>query len=168
MAETDGNSASQRAGSATESREIVVASEAETDELGSRLAMAVEPGLVVGLVGDLGAGKTRLVRAVATVLGADPASVNSPTFVLIQRYDARMPIFHFDTYRLRDADEFADLGPEEYFSAGGVCFVEWANRVEETLPLDCLRIEITPTGETSRTFRLTATGPASRRVLGRL
>lgn len=108
------------------------------------------------------------MRAVATALGADPAEVNSPTFVLIQRYDARLPVFHFDTYRLRDADEFADLGPEEYFAARGVCFVEWANRVEETLPLDHLRVEITPTGETSRSFRLVATGPGSRRVLDRL
>lgn len=145
-----------------------VVSEAETDEFGRRLAAAVEPGLVVALVGDLGAGKTRLVRAVATALGADPAEVNSPTFVLIQRYDARLPVFHFDTYRLRDADEFADLGPEEYFTAGGVCFVEWANRVEETLPLDHLRVDITPTGETNRSFRLAATGPLSRRVLDRL
>jgi len=168
MAQCDGNSAPLAAGSTACVREVVVASEHETDEFGRRLAAAVEPDLVVGLVGDLGAGKTRLVRAVATVLGADPAGVNSPTFVLIQRYEARLPVFHFDTYRLRDADEFADLGPEEYFSAGGVCFVEWANRVEETLPLDHLRIEITPTGETSRLLRLSATGPVSRRVLDRL
>lgn len=149
-------------------RVILVRSEAETDELGGRLAAVVEPGLVVGLVGDLGAGKTRLVRAVATALGADPAEVNSPTFVLIQRYDARVTVFHFDTYRLRDADEFADLGPEEYFGAMGVCFVEWADRVTETLPEDHLRVEITATGETERSIRLSAMGPRARRVLDRL
>lgn len=149
-------------------RVLNVCSEAETEEFGRRLSEAVEPGLVVALVGDLGAGKTRLVRAVATGLGADPSTVNSPTFVLIQRYDARLPVFHFDTYRLRDADEFADLGPEEYFAAGGVCFVEWADRVADSLPRDHLRIEILATGPTERSIRVAATGPRSRRVLDRV
>lgn len=149
-------------------RTFWVASESDTDDLGRKLAEAVEPGLVVALVGDLGAGKTRLVRAVATALGADPDVVNSPTFVLIQRYDARLPVFHFDTYRLRDADEFADLGPEEYFTADGVCFVEWADRVAEMLPDDHLRIEISATGPTMRLIRLEATGPHSRAVLDRV
>lgn len=150
---------------AVATREFRVRSEAETDDLGRRIAAAVEPGLVVALVGELGAGKTRLVRAVATALGADPDLVNSPTFVLIQRYDARIPVFHFDTYRLRDADEFADLGPEEFFTDGGICFVEWADRVAEMIPDDHLRIDIETTGPTERTFRLTAHGPRSARVL---
>ena len=104
----------------------------------------------MALVGDLGAGKTRLVRAVATALGADPDAVNSPTFVLLQHYPARLPVFHFDTYRLRNAGEFADLGPEEHFAAGGVCFVEWADRVENLLPAERIEIEIEVTGETTR------------------
>jgi tRNA threonylcarbamoyladenosine biosynthesis protein TsaE len=143
-------------------------SESETDAFGRQIAAALEPGLVVGLIGDLGAGKTRLVRAIATALGADPDAVNSPTFVLLQRYEARLPVFHFDTYRLRNAHEFADLGPEEFFDAGGVCFVEWADRVSEMLPDDHLRIEIAATGPTARLIRLEATGPKSRAVLGRL
>lgn len=145
-----------------------VASEDDTDTLGRRLAGAIEPGLVVALVGELGAGKTRFVRSVATALGADPNIVNSPTFVLVQQYDARIPVIHCDTYRLRDEDEFADLGPEELFDAGGVCFIEWADRVAEALPDDHLRIEITATGPTERKFRLEATGPQSRRVLERV
>ena len=154
---------------------VLLRSEDETDAFGRRLAAVVEPGLVVALVGDLGAGKTRLVRAVATALGADPDAVNSPTFVLVQQYAGRaaatgepLPLFHFDTYRLRDADEFADLGPDEYFTAGGVCFVEWADRVEEVLPPDHLRIEIGVTGPTTRLIRCAATGPASAAVLRRL
>ena len=143
-------------------------SEAETDAIGRRLAAAVEPGLTVALIGDLGAGKTRLVRAAAAALGADPETVNSPTFVLLQQYAARLPVFHFDTYRLADADEFAELGPEEQFTARGVCFVEWADRVMDALPEDVLRIEMTNTGPQSRTLRVTAQGGIAQQVLGRM
>ncbi len=140
-------------------------SESDTDVLGTTLASAIEAGLVIGLIGPLGAGKTRLVRATATALGADPTSVNSPTFVLIQEYDSRIPVYHFDTYRLRDASAFADLGAEEYFGGDGVCFVEWADRVESVLPRDRLQIEIAVVGPTARRLRVTATGRSSQRVL---
>jgi tRNA threonylcarbamoyladenosine biosynthesis protein TsaE len=145
--------------------ELQVNSEAETDALGALLAAAVEPGLVIGLIGQLGAGKTRFVRATATALGADPTSVNSPTFVLIQEYDSRIPVYHFDTYRLRDVSAFADLGVEEYFGGDGVCFVEWADRVASVLPRDRLQVEINVIGPTARQLRVTATGPTSLRVL---
>lgn len=142
--------------------------EEETDKLGAILADAAEPGLVVGLIGQLGAGKTRLVRATATALGADPSSVSSPTFVLIQEYFGRIPVYHFDTYRLRDVRAFADLGAEEYFSGEGICFVEWADRVASELPRDLLRIEVEVLSPTARRFRFTASGPVSQRVLKRL
>jgi len=142
--------------------------ESATDTLGALLAAAGEPGLVVGLIGQLGAGKTRLVRATATALGADPSSVSSPTFVLIQEYYGRIPVYHFDTYRLRDVRAFADLGAEEYFNGDGVCFVEWADRVTSELPSDLLCIEVEVLAPTARRFRFTAFGPASRRVLERL
>ena len=142
--------------------------EQETDALGAMLAEAAEPGLVVGLIGPLGAGKTRLVRATATALGADPSSVNSPTFVLIQEYDGRIPVFHFDTYRLRDVQAFADLGADEYFSGDGICFVEWADRVASELPRDLLGIEVEVLSPTARRFRFIASGPVSQRVLDRL
>ncbi|MBA3312325.1 MAG: tRNA (adenosine(37)-N6)-threonylcarbamoyltransferase complex ATPase subunit type 1 TsaE [Planctomycetaceae bacterium] len=147
---------------------VLVKSVEDTDVLGGKLATAIEPGIVVALVGELGAGKTRLVRAMATALGADPHEVNSPTFILVQRYNARFPLFHFDAYRLRDADEFADLGPEEYFDSRAVCFVEWADRVADSLPVDHLRVEIAATSETARLIRFDATGPKSRAVLSRL
>ena len=142
--------------------------EQDTDALGTMLARAAEPGLVVGLIGPLGAGKTRLVRATAAALGADPSSVNSPTFVLIQEYCGRLPIYHFDTYRLQDVRAFSDLGAEEYFSGEGVCFVEWADRVASELPRDLLRIEVTVLAPTARRFRITASGPVSQQVLSRL
>ena len=142
--------------------------ERDTDALGAMLANAVEPSLVVGLIGPLGAGKTRLVRATATALGADPCSVSSPTFVLIQEYFGRLPVYHFDTYRLRDVRAFADLGVEEYFGGDGVCFVEWADRVALELPRDLLRIEVIVLAPHARRFRISASGPVSRRVLARL
>lgn len=142
--------------------------ERDTDVLGAMLADAAEPGLVVGLIGPLGAGKTRLVRATATALGADPSSVNSPTFVLIQEYLGRIPVFHFDTYRLRDVRAFADLGVEEYFSGDGLCFVEWADRVASELPRDVLRIEVSVLAPTDRRFRISSSGPISQKVLVRL
>src|SRR5438132_10783746 len=89
---------------------------AATEALGRRLGALLFPGAVVGLVGPLGAGKTQLVRAIAKGLGIDnPAQVSSPTFVLIQEYEARLPIYHFDAYRLNNEREFAELGAHEYF-----------------------------------------------------
>src|SRR5437870_2864064 len=89
---------------------------AATEAFGRRLGPLLFPGAVVALVGPLGAGKTHLVRAIAEGLGiADSRVVTSPTFVLIQEYRARLPVYHFDAYRLRGAGEFADLGAHEYF-----------------------------------------------------
>src|SRR5437870_4619569 len=124
-----------------------------TRAFGHRLAGLLFPGAVVALVGPLGAGKTQLVRAVAEGLGlADGRGVSSPTFVLIQEYEARLPIYHFDAYRLRGPAEFFDLGAHEYFEGKGVCLVEWADRVEPCLPAEHLRITLRVTGEHSRRF----------------
>lgn len=134
-------------------------SEADTDRFGEMLAGALFPGSVVGLIGTLGAGKTRLVQAVAAALGNSRDAITSPTFVLVNEYRAgRMPVYHFDTYRLRDEDEFLELGPEEYFAGQGVTFVEWADRFEQLLPAGYLRIEIAPVGETAREFTITGIG----------
>jgi len=114
---------------------------------------------VVALVGQLGAGKTHLVRAIAEGLEiADARLVSSPTFVLIQEYDARLPIYHFDAYRLRTEAEFDDLGAHEYFAGSGVCLVEWADRVPGCLPSEYLLVRINITGETSRRLELTPVG----------
>src|SRR5713101_6749449 len=123
---------------------------AATGRLGRCLAELLSPGAVVALIGPLGAGKTHFVRAVAEGLGlTDPHAVSSPTFVLIQEYAARLPVYHFDAYRLRSPGEFFDLGAHEYFQADGVCLIEWADRVTPCLPADHVRISITPTGENS-------------------
>jgi tRNA threonylcarbamoyladenosine biosynthesis protein TsaE len=126
-------------------------SEQDTERLGKALAELLPPGTVVGLIGTLGAGKTRLVQAVATALGVPEGGVTSPTFVLVNEYrGGRIPLYHFDTYRLKDDDEFLELGPEEYFDSDGISFVEWADRVEHLLPDDWLEIAIEVTGETTR------------------
>jgi tRNA threonylcarbamoyladenosine biosynthesis protein TsaE len=134
-----------------ESITLELADLAATEALGRSLGRRLFAGAVVGLVGPLGAGKTHLVRAVAEGLGiADGRLVSSPTFVLIQEYDARLPVYHFDAYRLRSEEEFFDLGAHEYFEAGGVCLVEWADRVSGALPRERLTVRLEVTGETSR------------------
>jgi tRNA threonylcarbamoyladenosine biosynthesis protein TsaE len=130
-----------------------------TERLGRRLGERLFPGAVVALIGQLGAGKTHLVRAIAEGLGIpDSRVVSSPTFVLIQEYAGRLPIYHFDTYRLRSPGEFEDLGVQEYFEGRGVCLVEWADRFPRVLPDEYLRITLEVTGPTSRRATLEAVG----------
>ena len=116
---------------------IDAASEADTEALGARLAGLLPAAFVVGLDGPLGAGKTRLVKAIGAALGIDHEAISSPTFVLIHEYQGRVKLFHFDAYRIRDDDEFLELGPEEYFEGQGATLVEWASRVARCLPPDC-------------------------------
>ncbi|HXG10190.1 MAG TPA: tRNA (adenosine(37)-N6)-threonylcarbamoyltransferase complex ATPase subunit type 1 TsaE [Gemmataceae bacterium] len=140
-----------------------------TMTFGRRLGELLFPGAVVALVGPLGAGKTHLVRAVAEGLGiADSRAVSSPTFVLIQEYRARLPIYHFDAYRLRTQAEFFDLGVHEYFEGDGVCLVEWADRVPACLPSEHLRITLTVTGDTSRRVLIEGLGERYAPLVRRL
>ncbi len=133
---------------------IEVGSEVETDRLGRALAELVAPGTVIGLIGPLGAGKTRLTRAIAEALGVDPRAIASPTFVLIHEYDGRIPVYHFDAYRLGGPDDFEALGASEYLDGGGVCLVEWADLVRDRLPREAWSVTIEPTGPESRRVRI--------------
>ena len=126
--------------------------ERETDMFGEKLAKMLTVPSVVALIGTLGAGKTRLVQAVAKAVGIDPQTVSSPTFVLVHEYQGKIPIYHFDAYRLKDDDEFLQLGADEYFEKPGYCFIEWADRIESCLPADYVEIRIEITGETQREF----------------
>lgn len=143
-------------------------SEEQTEQLGRELAARLAPGMVVGLVGPLGAGKTRLVKAIAHALGVDRDEVNSPTFVLIQEYAARIPLYHFDTYRLGDLEEFLDLGAEELMSGDGVCLIEWANRFESVMPSETLWIEIRLVSPTVREWEFRGAGKNPERVIAAL
>jgi tRNA threonylcarbamoyladenosine biosynthesis protein TsaE len=148
---------------------FLVHDESDTRRLGAALADVLPPGTVIGLIGTLGAGKTRLVQAVATALGVPPRNVTSPTFVLVNEYTGgRMPIYHFDTYRLKDEDEFLELGPGEYFDSNGLVFVEWADRVTELLPAERIEIEIEVTGETQRRIAIRGTSPRMEELVNRL
>ena len=140
---------------------FVADSEAATDRLGAQLADVLPPGTVVALVGTLGAGKTRLIQGVAAALGIPREEVTSPTFVLIHEYSGgRWPVYHVDAYRLRDEDEFLQLGPEEYFDGDGVTLIEWADRVEHCLPRDHLQIHMEVTGDIQRRITIRASSPA--------
>jgi tRNA threonylcarbamoyladenosine biosynthesis protein TsaE len=128
------------------------AGEADTDRLGAALAAALPQGTTIALCGTLGSGKTRLVQAIAAACGVPREEVLSPTFVLCQRYEGNRTIYHLDAYRLKDADEFRELGPEEFFESGGLTIIEWADKLPECLPDDRLEIDIDVTGPTSRRF----------------
>jgi tRNA threonylcarbamoyladenosine biosynthesis protein TsaE len=142
--------------------------EAATDRLGAALAAALPPGTTIALVGTLGAGKTRLVQAICAALGVAREDVVSPTFVLCQRYDGTQTIHHLDAYRLRDEDEFRELGAVELMDSAGLTFIEWADRVVGCLPDERIEIQIEVTGPTRRRFTIRAVGKPLQSVTSAL
>ena len=141
----------------------------DTERLGTILAELLPDGSVVALTGTLGAGKTRLVQAVAEASGVPKNTVTSPTFVLIREYDeGDRPIYHFDAYRLERESEFRALGPDEYFDGFGLTFVEWADRVPNSLPPEHVTIEIEVLSAESRRFTISAVGDKYAEFVERL
>ena len=130
-----------------------------TDRLGQLFAEHLPDGSVIALIGTLGAGKTKLVQAVAKHTGQDEETVSSPTFVLLHEYGGgKRPIYHFDAYRLKSAEEFRRLSPDDYFEGTGLTFVEWADKFPQILPPNHLEIRIEPLGETERNVHVTGHG----------
>ena len=122
--------------------EFLTRSEAETEALGCRLAERLFPGAVVAYQGDLGMGKTAFTRGLARGLGCR-ARVTSPTFTIVNEYEGgRLPLFHFDLYRLEGAEDLFDIGWDDYLIRGGVCAVEWSERVANALPADTVYVSI--------------------------
>jgi tRNA threonylcarbamoyladenosine biosynthesis protein TsaE len=142
--------------------------EQATARLGAALADLLPDGTTVALCGTLGAGKTRLVQAIAEAVGVDRRDVLSPTFVLIQEYHGRRSVYHFDAYRLRGEDEFLALGPEEYFDRDGLVLIEWADRVAGCLPKDRVEIHIEVTGPQTRRLEIAAVGDKFEGEIDRL
>ena len=117
-------------------------SEEETEALGVRLADELKAGAVIAFTGDLGAGKTAFTRGLARGLGVE-SRVTSPTFTIVNEYEGgRLPLFHFDMYRLGSSDELFDIGWEDYLNRGGVCAVEWSENVSDALEEDAISVEI--------------------------
>ena len=120
--------------------EYITHSLAETEELGCRLGRTLGPGAVVAYFGGLGMGKTAFTRGLARGLGCR-GRVTSPTFTIVNEYDGPTPLFHFDMYRLADADALFDIGWEDYLDRGGVCAVEWSENVDDALDDDAIRVD---------------------------
>ncbi len=136
--------------------EFISESPEETEALGARLAETLQAGSVVAFTGDLGAGKTAFVRGMARGLGI-PDRVTSPTFTIVNEYGGgRLPLFHFDMYRLGGADELFDIGWEDYLCRGGICAVEWSENVEDAIDATAVRVDIrSGGGEQERTIEIT-------------
>lgn len=114
----------------------------ETFALGERIGREAKPGQIYTLTGDLGVGKTVLTQGIASGLGIT-GTVNSPTFTILQVYEnGRLPLYHFDVYRIGDAEEMEEIGYEDCFYGGGVCLIEWAERISGILPKTCIPVLI--------------------------
>ena len=127
----------------------------ETEHIGEMLGRRLRPGTVVAYHGGLGMGKTAFTRGLARGLGC-AGRVTSPTFTIVNEYDGATPLFHFDMYRLGSSDELFDIGWEDYLTRGGVCAVEWSERVDDAMPADTLWVDIARgTGESDRIITIT-------------
>ena len=136
--------------------EYLTHNEIETEALGARLAATLKPGAVVAYQGGLGMGKTAFTRGLASGLGY-PGRVSSPTFTIVNEYvGGQLPLFHFDMYRLADADALFDIGWEDYLDRGGICAVEWSAQVAAALPSDPVYVTITrcPNQDSWRTITI--------------
>ena len=135
--------------------EFITNSPEETEAIGEKLAQALRPGMVIAYRGDLGAGKTAFTRGLARGLGCRDA-VTSPTYTIVNEYlEGRIPLFHFDMYRLRSADDLFDIGWDDYLERGGICAVEWSENVAEAME-DPITVTIEKLGADSR--RITIEG----------
>ncbi len=135
--------------------EFITNSPVETEKVGERLGKVLNPGSVIAYTGDLGAGKTAFTRGLARGLGCNEI-VTSPTYTIVNEYlSGRIPLFHFDMYRLASSDDLWDIGWEDYLDRGGVCAVEWSENVADALE-GAIVVSIEKTGEETR--RITIEG----------
>lgn len=148
---------------------VVTKSGDETIELGARLGKLLQPGDFIALEGELGAGKTQFAKGVAAGLDVDPATpVTSPTYTILNIYQGRMPLYHFDLYRLHGSDEVEELGFEEYFSGSGACLVEWPERLGEEMPAQVVTVAFAHAGGDLRTLSFSAAGERAAALLSEL
>lgn len=149
-------------------RKIISKSVEETQKLGYEIGKLLKEGDVVCLTGDLGAGKTTFTKSIAKGLDVEE-DVTSPTFTIINEYNGRLPVYHFDVYRIMDIEEMYEIGYEEYFYGKGVCIVEWASQIKGLIPKDHLWIEIKlGNSEKSREFFFEGTSENFKKVVEEL
>jgi tRNA threonylcarbamoyladenosine biosynthesis protein TsaE len=137
--------------------EFISHSAAQTQRAGSALAQLLQPGDIIWLEGELGAGKTTFTKGIAQGLGVT-GYVNSPTFTLVNEYQGRLPVYHLDCYRLESGREALDFGIEEYLYGEGVTIIEWPERIREILPPEYLRVQLRYVTDTKRSLRLEPSG----------
>lgn len=127
----------------------------ETQNLGEKLGKTLQRGDVIALIGDLGTGKTCLTQGIARGVGLAPNEVvSSPSYILINEYNGKIPIYHIDLYRLETAAEIVDLGLSEYIEGDGICIIEWAERMADGLPATCIKINMTWEDENIRSIKM--------------
>ena len=144
-------------------------STAETLGFGKKLGRVLREGDLVALCGELGSGKTILTKGIAKGLGVKSSNhVNSPSFVIIKEYKGRLPLYHFDIYRLNDISEFSTVGYNEYFYGKGVSVIEWADKIIDILPKDFLRIDMSVKKENERGISVSPHGRPYKRLLEKL
>ncbi|MDD4953943.1 MAG: tRNA (adenosine(37)-N6)-threonylcarbamoyltransferase complex ATPase subunit type 1 TsaE [Candidatus Omnitrophica bacterium] len=149
--------------------DIISYSVAQTINIGKRIAASLKPADIVCLIGELGSGKTVLTKGIAGGLGIDKDSVISPTFVLIRVYEkGRLPLYHFDFFRLEESPQIAGLGYEEYLYGRGVSVIEWAQRLDNLMPREFLKIEISLKAGTERLLKFSASGLRYKELLGEI
>jgi len=137
---------------------LISTSVAQTQKIGAALSQQLEPNDVLILLGDMGAGKSELTRGLARGLGVT-GYVTSPTFTIMQLHDSgRLPLYHFDWYRLESSEELYELSMDEYLQNGGVAVIEWPSRAEEVLPESYLEVLLKPLGDDERQITFTPVG----------
>lgn len=140
----------------------------ETKEFGIKIGQLLKPGDILCLNGDLGAGKTTLTKSIGLGLGVEDY-ITSPTFALINEYEGRIPVYHFDVYRLDNVEELYDLGFDEYFYGSGVSIIEWGDRIEKLLPRERIVLDIEKPGDINqRIVKVSGRGQRYKEVLKEL
>jgi tRNA threonylcarbamoyladenosine biosynthesis protein TsaE len=150
------------------SLDLTLSSPAETESFGHAIGRLLRGGEVLALIGELGAGKTALVRGIVGGLGVPVTSVTSPTFMIVHEYQGRLPVIHIDLYRLQRPEETESIGLSDYFTDDVAVAIEWADRFPQLLPEDRLEVRLVHRTRTTRKARLEARGSRSRSLLAQL